>query len=177
MDLVEDAVQRDLRSTQDDINICLEAGEAPEGLQDPSGNEWKYTKINFSSAAWSVFGPWGRAQFPALSRILRAVQQTGKIRIESAGVSTVYPGTVIRPHCGPSNECWDIHVGLSVPEISASHLVVAGEARSWAEGKALLFDDSYEHQVSHRGRFQRSILDIVIMHPLLHRAATSQLPR
>jgi aspartyl/asparaginyl beta-hydroxylase (cupin superfamily) len=129
-----------------------------------------HTNCVFAGVTWSFLGPWGDAQFPALSRILSQVQQAGAIRIESAGVSTVFPGTVIRPHCGPTNKCWDIHVGLCVPESSASHLIVAGEARSWAEGKALLFDDSFEHEVTHRGKFPRAILDIVLTHPQVARA-------
>ena len=48
-------------------------------------------------------------------QILSKVQQDGQIQIQSAGISTIYPGTCIRPHCGPTNKCWDIHVGLSVP--------------------------------------------------------------
>lgn len=169
MDLLEEAVMRELKAIQDDVNICQEATEAPEGLQDPSAGSWKYTKINFSGLTWSFAGPWGDAQFPALSKILSKVQQSGKIRILSAGVSTVYPGALIRPHCGPTNKCWDIHVGLSVPEPSASHLVVAGVPRPWVEGRALLFDDSFEHQVSHVGKWPRSILDVVIMHPEVKR--------
>ena len=48
MDLVEAAIVRDLRAIQDDVNICFEANEAPEGLQDPLAGSWQYTKINFS---------------------------------------------------------------------------------------------------------------------------------
>jgi aspartate beta-hydroxylase len=167
---IEQAVLADLRAIKDDVNICQEANEAPEGLQDPSAGSWEYTKINFNGLAWSFFGPWGDAQFPALSRILTKVQLAGKINIESAGLSTVYPGAVIRPHCGPTNKCWDIHVGISVPEQNATHLVVAGVPRPWAEGEALLFDDSFEHEVAHRGRFPRSILDVVITHPHIWRS-------
>lgn len=48
MDMVEAAIVRDLRAIQDDVNICFDANEAPEGLQDPLAGSWQYTKINFS---------------------------------------------------------------------------------------------------------------------------------
>jgi len=48
MDMIEAAIVSDLRAIQDDVNICLEANEAPEGLQDPLAGSWQYTKINFS---------------------------------------------------------------------------------------------------------------------------------
>jgi hypothetical protein len=64
------SVRSDLRAIQDDVNICLEATEAPEGLQDPTQGAWKYTKINFSGVAWSFAGPWGDAQFSAISKVV-----------------------------------------------------------------------------------------------------------
>jgi hypothetical protein len=64
-------VHSDLRVIQDDVNICLETTESPEGLQDPmEGAACKYTKINFSGVVWSFAGPWSDSQFPDISKVV-----------------------------------------------------------------------------------------------------------
>ena len=113
---------------QEDIATCVEVTEAPEGLQDPGAGAWDYTKVHYD-------GYFGDANFPAVSKLLQQLAAHARVRIESAGVSSVYPGAVIRPHCGPTNACWDLHLGLSVPEPASIQLEVAGETRAWAEGK------------------------------------------
>ena len=35
---------------------------------------------------------WGDANFPAVSKVLQSLDKHKRVRIESAGVSTVYPG-------------------------------------------------------------------------------------
>jgi aspartate beta-hydroxylase len=49
-----------------------------------------------------------------------------------------------------------VHLGLRVPR--GCSLRVAEETRAWEEGKCLVFDDSFEHEV---GWFNRSILIII----------------
>jgi aspartate beta-hydroxylase len=42
---------------------------------------------------------------------------------------------------------------------------VADEARTWHEGKCLLFDDTYEHEVWNKSQRTRVILLLDIWHP------------
>ena len=37
----------------------------------------------------------------------------------------------------------------------------------WEEGKAILFDDSFEHEVHNRCGMSRAVLQVVIRHPSL----------
>ena len=65
-------------------------------------------------------------------------------------------GTHIKPHCGPSNHKWRFHLGVIVPDNGSTSIRVGdpladGARRPWEEGKVLLFDDSYEHEVFHDG--------------------------
>lgn len=82
------------------------------------------------------------------------------------------PQAHIRPHCGPTNHRLRFHLGVSVPQ--ASELVVAGEARRWREGRVLLFDDSFVHEVSNNDTAAaRVVLLFDIWHPRLNVEARS----
>lgn len=64
--------------------------------------------------------------------------------------SVLTPGTVLRPHCGPSNSRLTCHLAIKVPRSleQGCHLRVAVEPpRGWEEGRCLVFDDSFEHEV------------------------------
>ena len=57
-------------------------------------------------------------------------------------------------------------------------LTVAGEARRpWRQGRAVLFDDSYEHAVEHGGDRDRIVLDLSIDHPGLRSGDRGDLRR
>lgn len=53
--------------------------------------------------------------------------------------------------------------GLKTP--SNCELVVGGEPQCWAEGRCLLFDDSFLHTAFHEGEF--SVWGLVVSPPLL----------
>jgi len=66
--------------------------------------------------------------------------------------SVLTPGTRLRPHCGPSNSRLTCHLGVRVPrtEEQGCWVRVAAEApRGWREGRCLVFDDSFEHEVTY----------------------------
>ena len=79
--------------------------------------------------------------------------------------SVVQPGTHVWPHCGPTNCRLRSHLGLKVPP--NVFIRVANEIRSWKEGKVLIFDDSFEHEIWHNGTSTRLILIIDFWHPEL----------
>jgi len=64
--------------------------------------------------------------------------------------SVISPGTRLRPHCGPSNSRLTCHLGITIPRTleQGCKIRVANEpARGWEEGKCIVFDDSFEHEV------------------------------
>ncbi|CAH0774024.1 unnamed protein product [Bemisia tabaci] len=77
--------------------------------------------------------------------------------------SIMSPGTHVRAHCGPTNCRLRAHLGLIVP--ADTFLRVAEEIRSWKEGKVLVFDDSFEHEVWHNGTSARLVLIVDTWHP------------
>ena len=81
--------------------------------------------------------------------------------------SGVEPHSHITPHCGSSNLRLRHHLGVDVPEPDAARIRVGTQWRHWAEGKAMAFDDSFEHEVIHDGELARAVLSVDVWHPSL----------
>ncbi|XP_058054376.1 aspartyl/asparaginyl beta-hydroxylase isoform X2 [Anopheles bellator] len=77
--------------------------------------------------------------------------------------SVMHPGTHVWPHCGPTNCRIRAHLGLNVP--AGIYIRVAKQTRSWENGKWLIFDDSFEHEVWHNGTATRLVLIVDFWHP------------
>ena len=134
--------------------------EQHEGLQDPAKPKWSYADVDDSTLEVSR---------PTIDRAVAAVRRT--CGLQAAGISRLEPGAAIRPHTGPTNRRWTLHLGLVVDaaDVDRLTLTVAGTARAgaWVQGKVVLFDDSYEHDVVHAGARDRVVLDLSIDHPAL----------
>ena len=91
--------------------------------------------------------------------------------------SLLGPRTRIAPHCGTTNLRWTAHLGLIVPktkETSSEDSVendccirVADQWLHWEEGKVLVFDDSFEHEVVNNTSSIRAVLLLRFWHPAL----------
>lgn len=77
--------------------------------------------------------------------------------------SLLKPGTHIQPHHGLLNTRLICHIPLIVPGDCA--LRVGNETREWREGKALIFDDSFEHEAWNRSDSTRVVLLFEIWRP------------
>ncbi|XP_055944906.1 aspartyl/asparaginyl beta-hydroxylase-like isoform X2 [Argiope bruennichi] len=79
--------------------------------------------------------------------------------------SIMQPQTHVWAHTGPTNCRLRAHLGLVIPE--GTSIRVATETRTWEEGKVILFDDSFEHEVWHNGTESRLVLIVDFWHPEL----------
>ncbi|MFJ7996077.1 aspartyl/asparaginyl beta-hydroxylase domain-containing protein [Streptomyces sp. NPDC096310] len=77
--------------------------------------------------------------------------------------STLLPGPGIDPHCDLWNFSINLHLAVDIP--AGCSITVAGETRSWKEGKCLLFDYSFEHEARNEGTRPRTCLLIDLWHP------------
>lgn len=99
---------------------------------------------------------------PATARAVRAIPH-----LESAFFSILEPGKHIKPHRGPTRAIFTCHLGLSLPrERENCWIEVDGIRKSWEPGKALLFDDTYEHEVRNATDEDRVVLLIHVRRPL-----------
>lgn len=84
-------------------------------------------------------------------------------RSPMALVSILRPGTHIPAHHGMLNTRLICHIPLIVPP--GCRLRVGAESREVAEGKALIFDDSFEHEAWNDGTAARAVLLFEIWRP------------
>ena len=90
--------------------------------------------------------------------------------------SLLKPDTHIQPHHGLLNTRLICHIPLIVPDDCA--IRVGNETRSWIEGQALIFDDSFEHEAWNKSNDTRVILLFEIWRPeisLEERAALTRI--
>ncbi len=80
--------------------------------------------------------------------------------------SIMQPGVHVYSHCGPTNCRLRAHLGLKVPK--GPRIRVVNETRKWIEGKFIIFDDSFEHEVWHDGKDFRLVLIVDLWHPDLN---------
>jgi hypothetical protein len=79
----------------------------------------------------------------------------------------------LRAHCSVDNLRVRCHLALQVPP--GCRIRVGEETRQWQEGRALLFEDSFEHEVWNRGEARRAILIVDFWHPDLTPVETQAL--
>lgn len=89
-------------------------------------------------------------------------------------LSLLSPDAHVWPHCGLTNSRLRTHLGLVVP-YGCCKIRVANETLEWEEGKLLIFDDSFEHEVWHNGTSDRLVLIVDFWHPDIEATKWSQL--
>lgn len=77
--------------------------------------------------------------------------------------SIMVPGTYVRPHCGPTNARIRCHLCLT--EARDCWIRIGEQKLQWHAGRCLIFDDSFEHEVSHDGDTPRAVLITDFWHP------------
>ncbi|XP_025829421.1 aspartyl/asparaginyl beta-hydroxylase [Agrilus planipennis] len=111
---------------------------------------------------------------PLTCSIIERLHDARYCRRGQVKFSVMHPGTHVWPHCGPTNCRLRAHLGLKVPD--NTFIRVCDEIRSWNEGKILIFDDSFEHEVWHNGTEIRLVLIIDVWHPELSEQEKRSLP-
>ena len=87
--------------------------------------------------------------------------------LQNAWYSILAPGYHIPAHRGPTRALIRCHLGLMVPKKDNQCWIRIGtETTHWKEGKILLFDDTYEHEVKNETNEHRAVLFIDIDRPM-----------
>ena len=97
---------------------------------------------------------------PRTTEILEALPRFERDHIM---FSSLNPHTRIPPHTGPMNGILRGHLGMVVPQ--GCYIRVGSEERTWQEGKVLVFDDSFEHEVWNHSDHVRIVLFTNFWHP------------
>jgi hypothetical protein len=138
------------------------------GFQPFDEGEYGFNPEN-TDGQWNVFYvvlgcrevPAAAAACPNTAAALRKLPNLAM----SAMFSALTPGTHLWAHCGPTNAVVSLSMGLIAPP--GCTIRVGTEERTWRAGECLVFDDTYEHEVWHRGEQTRFIMLLDVWHPEL----------
>lgn len=102
------------------------------------------------------------ARCPETSRLIEQVPG-----MKTAFFSILSPGKHIPPHRGLYKGFLRYHLALIVPEPKdACWIRVDNQIAHWEEGKSLMFDDTYEHEVRNDTDSTRVVLFMDVVRPL-----------
>ncbi|XP_044101478.1 aspartyl/asparaginyl beta-hydroxylase isoform X2 [Neovison vison] len=132
---------------------------------------------------WSQFTLWQQGRknenackgAPKTCSLLDKFPETTGCRRGQIKYSVMHPGTHVWPHTGPTNCRLRMHLGLVIPK-KGCKIRCANETRTWEEGKVLIFDDSFEHEVWQDAASFRLIFIVDVWHPELTPQQRHSLP-
>nr|XP_023401486.1 aspartyl/asparaginyl beta-hydroxylase isoform X11 [Loxodonta africana] len=132
---------------------------------------------------WSQFTLWQQGRknenackgAPKTCALLEKFPETTGCRRGQIKYSVMHPGTHVWPHTGPTNCRLRMHLGLVIPK-EGCKIRCAGETKTWEEGKVLIFDDSFEHEVWQDASSFRLIFIVDVWHPELTPQQRHSLP-
>ncbi len=119
------------------------------------GGDWHVLYFHYRGHRWDEH----RQMFPRLAELVDAIPR----RSGTVFVSRLTPGAHIPKHCGATNSQLTCHFGIVVPD--AVDLRVARETRRQPEGRCIIFDDSFEHEVWNRAATARYNVFLQFWHP------------
>uniref|UniRef100_H0V9W6 Aspartate beta-hydroxylase n=1 Tax=Cavia porcellus TaxID=10141 RepID=H0V9W6_CAVPO len=132
---------------------------------------------------WSQFTLWQQGRknenackgAPKTCTLLEKFPETTGCRRGQIKYSVMHPGTHVWPHTGPTNCRLRMHLGLVIPQ-DGCKIRCANETKMWEEGKVLIFDDSFEHEVWQDASSFRLIFIVDVWHPELTPQQRRSLP-
>ncbi|KAM6411744.1 aspartyl/asparaginyl beta-hydroxylase isoform 19-T19 [Pluvialis apricaria] len=132
---------------------------------------------------WSQFTLWQQGRknenacksVPKTCALLERFPEATGCRRGQIKYSIMHPGTHVWPHTGPTNCRLRMHLGLVIPK-EGCRIRCAQENRTWEEGKVLIFDDSFEHEVWQDAENYRLIFIVDVWHPELTAQQRRTLP-
>ena len=162
----ENLVEENWQAIRDEALMVMRHREAVPPLEDVSPDHARLAK----DGKWQSFFIWGyglkaeglAATCPNTTRIVEQIPG-----LMTAMFSIHAPGLHIPHHKGVTKAMINGHLALQVPkEVGKCRMMVDGELYYWEEGKLLIFDDTYYHEVWNDSDEDRIILLIQFMRPM-----------
>jgi len=131
---------------------------SPDQERISKGDNWKV----FTFHAYGTRIEDNRALCPQTSKLIDRIPG-----LQNAWFSILAPGYHIPPHHGPTRAVVRLHLGLIVPEDRESCWIrVDDQICTWEEGKVIVFDDTYEHEVRNDTPDRRVVLFVDFDRPM-----------
>ncbi|NIP30110.1 MAG: aspartyl/asparaginyl beta-hydroxylase domain-containing protein [Candidatus Dadabacteria bacterium] len=121
-------------------------------------NNWK----TFFLAGYGLASEENSKRCPETTKILNKIPG-----MKTAFFSILSPKKHIPQHRGPYNGVLRLHLGLIVPEPREQcRIRIGDDVVSWEEGKCLIFDDTFNHEVWNDTNSYRVVLFVDFIRPL-----------
>mmetsp|Transcript_12189 Transcript_12189/g.27555 ORF Transcript_12189/g.27555 Transcript_12189/m.27555 type:complete len:393 (-) Transcript_12189:64-1242(-) len=101
---------------------------------------------------------------PETCRLIKTRPEIVDCKFMNVNYVKLNPGAHLKPHYGNGPRL-SAHLSVIAPEPLKAGMSVGDEQVLWVEGKAILFDDTYPHAVSHWGDKPRYVMLVWFCHP------------
>jgi len=101
---------------------------------------------------------------PQTCALVRSRPEINNCKFMNVNYVKLNPGTHLKPHFGNGPRL-SAHLSVIAPEPLRAGMSVGSEQVMWMEGKAIIFDDTYPHCVSHWGEQPRYVMLVWFCHP------------
>jgi len=160
------ALEANWRTIRGELDGVLTRRERLPNFQDISTDQRSLTQDDrwktFVLYGYGYKAPRNCARCPETARLVEQVP--GML---TAFFSILAPGKHIPSHRGPYKGVIRYHLALMVPEPrERCRLRVGGTTVHWEEGKSLVFDDTYKHEVWNDTSGTRVVLFMDVLRPL-----------
>ena len=130
---------------------------SPEQLAITRDDKWKTYVLH----AYGVRAPHNCAACPRTAAAVARIPG-----MKTAMFSILAAGKHVPPHRGPYKGLLRCHLPLIVPDVAACGLRVGRSQARWEEGRALVFDDTFEHEAWNGSASDRVVLFIDFARPM-----------
>lgn len=159
-----------LSIVRDELHEALDRDAGRDGDAGDGASEWVPEGAGLHvGRTWRVVVLWvdgePRAEactrWPRTCELIASMPAAARLNHGQVKLSRMAPGTVVRPHAGPTNARLRIHCALQVPQHSegasgsdsgdvahaTARIRVGDQWRAWRDGECFAFDESCEHEV------------------------------
>jgi aspartate beta-hydroxylase len=169
-----EAATADIRAELIDVLAEDDAGLEPYVSQKTGQSvEQKWRELH-QSRRWSVYYLWREGvaypeHIARCPRTVAALENWPRCEVPGCSPTAVFSildaKTRIPPHTGVNNTRLLVHLPLIVPP--GCGFRVGGEERQWEPGKALIFDDTIEHEAWNNSDEPRAVMILDIWNPAI----------
>ena len=160
------ALEANWRLIRQELDAVLAFREALPNFQDITKDVRSITRDD----KWKTYFFYGMGQ--KAEGNCRRCPETTRLIEQVPGMTTAFfsilaPGKHIPAHRGPYKGVIRYHLGLKVPEPNEQcRIRVHDQIAHWEEGRSIIFDDTYEHEVWNDTDGERAILFLDVLRPL-----------
>ncbi len=139
-------------------NVIDNSGSIPKFHEVDDGQEYISNNdgISWSLLNIKLYDMWhsnNMKKCPKTVRLLKNIKN-----VKSIYFSILDPGKYIPPHHGPYMGILRYQLALSVPKEGNCELIVDNKKYIWKEGKSVMFDDTFTHEVKNQTNEKRIAL-------------------